>query len=288
MFVRPASDLWRVRDVADRVETVTADLATLQANPPTSTLSGVDSVFHLAAVGVDQAPRTTDVLIEHNILGTAHLLKLAEALRVRRVVYCGSCFEYGPGLLRSEDLVPVPQSVYGASKAAGWLLAQAISRRTGVPVVGLRPFTAYGPYEAPQRLIPYAIARALQAHDLELTAGDQSRDFVYVKDVVEAFLAAAVVPKVDGGLFNVCTGVATTVKDVAAMIVDQTGSRSRLRLGVRPHRVDEIGALSGDPGRARAELSWEARTSLRDGLRQTIQWFRERKPVQADSAATRE
>jgi nucleoside-diphosphate-sugar epimerase len=274
-LVRPGSNLWRIGDVLDRLEVMRADLADLEKHPLPADWSDTEVLYHLAAAGVDPQRHDAAAMLATNVTGTLRTLQAAHAAGVGRFVYCGSCFEYGPGMRQSEDAPPTPNSEYGASKAAAWMLVHAFGRRYSLPVVSLRPFTAYGPCEARHRLVPYTITRAIDGSSMDFTSGDQTRDFVFVEDVVDAFLRAAIAPEATGETFNVCSGLATSVRDVVSTILEMTGSTVVPRFGTRPHRETEIGTLSGDPSRAAHRLRWRATTPLQEGLQKTIHWFRE-------------
>src|SRR4030095_8382267 len=208
-----------------------------------------------------------------NIDGTLAGLLAAQRLS-SRFLYCGSCFEYGAGTGWTEQGLPAPTTEYGASKAAGWLLANAFARRTGVEVISLRPFTMYGPMEPPGRLVPSVVRHALAGRAIDLTPGDQLRDFVFVDDAVDAFVAAATTDAAVGRTFNICSGTAVTVRDVVSRGLQCTGSRSEPRFGALSYRPTELAVLSGDPTRAAEVLGWRARVSLEEGLTRTIAWFR--------------
>lgn len=281
-LVRSAPDAWRLRHLpSEGVEMVVGDLDLLGQPAAPERFHGVRRIFHLAAAGVSQTGQDPSEIVETNVLGTLRALQLAERLDVLRFVYCGSCFEYGGAVRAREERPPAPTSEYGASKAAGWLLAHAFGRRSGVPVASLRPFTVFGPLEGARRLVPHVITRAMDGIDLELTAGDQTRDFVFVDDAVEAFLAAATVDGAGGGTFNVCSGKETSVRDVVEIVLELTQSNADPLWGAVPYRPDEMWRLSGDPTLAHDVLGWTATTPLREGLRRTIEWFRENRGTHA-------
>lgn len=236
-------------------------------------LGDIDVIFHLAAVGVVGEAGDVRELATGNIDGTLAALLAAQRLG-SRFLYCGSCFEYGAGALWTEQALPAPTTEYGASKAAGWLLANAFARRTGVEVISLRPFTMYGPLEPASRLVPSVVRRALAGYAIDLTPGEQRRDFVHVDDVADAFIAAATTDAAVGGTFNVCTGTAVSVRDVVRKILECANSASEARFGALAYRPTELSILSGDPTHATDVLGWRARVSLEDGLAQTIAWFR--------------
>ena len=270
-LVRPGSRLWRLEDVLDRVELLEVDVGALDAR--SAALRDVRVVHHLAAAGVDPRDGDPGSILATNVLGTQATLEVARVLEVDRFVYCGSCFEYGSGSRLREDAPLRPRSTYAASKAAGRLLAEAAAAAHGLPVVTLRPFTAYGPFEAAHRLVPSCILNALAGRPIELTAGEQRRDLVHVDDVATAFVAAARNPAAVGRTLNVCSGEETRVRDVAATVLELVGGEAELRLGALPQRPGETDALSGDPAAAEQVLGLRP-TPLREGLARTVDWFR--------------
>ena len=272
--LRPSTDAWRLQELQGQIKTIRRELRDLTRSDVEARLGEAHVVYHLAAAGVNQAFDDVPALIESNVVGTFHVLRLAQKLAVGRLVYVGSSVEYGSASLASEDRVPAPNSEYGATKAAGWALAHAFSRRHGLPVVSLRPFSVYGPLEAAYRLIPYCILRALDRSRIEVTAGKQTRDYVYVDDVMDAFVGAGVAPEALGGTFNVSTGTDTAVRDVVTAIVKLTESPVEPSFGVRQIGDTELLATSGNPAKAREVLSWAPKTSLEEGLAKTIEWFR--------------
>ena len=279
-LVRPRSDVRRIADVVDDVELLRVELG---GDRPMRA-GRLDRVLHLAAAGV--VGRVPDAkVVQANVLGTLQALELARAGGAAAFLYCGSCFEYGPGELHREDGPLRPVSAYGASKAAGWTLAEAYGREHGLHVTGVRPFTVYGPGEAPSRLVPSVCLGAARREPVALSGGLQTRDFVYVDDAVEAILRAA--RTVAGGIFNICTGSAVAVHDVAVEIASLAGGDVELRFGALPERPAELATLSGDPTAARKTLGWLATTSLRDGLRATLDWFADQEGADALSGSRR-
>jgi nucleoside-diphosphate-sugar epimerase len=273
--VRPDGDLWRIADIADEIELLPFDF-TWGADRMDEALKGKESpyVFHLAAAGVN--PSDPSNVRKINMDGTSHLVQVVrEWQNVERFIYTGSCFEYGGGSLLHEAMIPQPQSEYGYSKWQGWIWARNAYLYQGLPTTGLRPFTVYGAAEAPHRLVPTSIINALRGSPMPLTEGRQTRDFVHVEDMVEAYLTVATNPAAVGEIFNVCTGVETSIRDLVQTVIELTGSRSEPQFGAIPYRDNEMWSLSGDPSKARDILGFTAKTSLRDGLAKTIEWFRQ-------------
>jgi nucleoside-diphosphate-sugar epimerase len=277
--IGPTADAWRLADVLDAIETLPLDLESNGIDASARELRGTTAIVHLAARGVNPAEDDAEGIVRANIGGTLRLLELARELGAERFVHCGSCFEYGTGALLREDSPLRPVAVYGASKAGATLLAHAFGRTHGLPVVALRPFTAYGPFEGRHRLVPSTIVSALRGAPIDLTGGEQTRDFVFVGDIAEAFVVAVEANDVGGETFNLCSGTETTVRELAQRTVDLTGTSAELRFGALPYRDDELWTLSGDPRRSTERLGWTARTSLQDGLEQTVAWFRDQQPT---------
>jgi nucleoside-diphosphate-sugar epimerase len=270
---RPNARGWSRVERETLAAALRTDVRTLAEPTHDRLLGDIDAIFHLAAVGVVGETGDVRELATGNIDGTLAGLLAAQRLG-SRFLYCGSCFEYGAGARWTEQALPAPTTEYGAAKAGGWLLANAFARRTGVEVISLRPFTMYGPMEPPSRLVPSVVRHALAGRPIDLTPGQQTRDFVYVQDVADAFVVAATTDAAVGGTFNVCTGTAVSVRDVVLKVLEYTESRAEARFGALAYRPSELPVLSGDPTHAAQILGWRARVSLDDGLARTVGWFR--------------
>ena|SRR3989338_2734605 len=276
-LVRASSDLWRIQDVRDKIEIHRADLNDISVDALKAKIKGVDIVYHLGAAGVDQSGRDPASIMRVNVVGTLALLQLARDLNAARFVYGGSCFEYGAGSRLREDARLVPLNEYAVSKISGGVLTELFFRKYGLATVHLRPFTVYGPFENHQRLVPHVIRGAFEGHDIKLTGGKQTRDMVFIDDAVEGFLAAGTKPKIAGNTFNLSTGNEMSVKEISLTIVKLMGDSVKILFGAQPYRESEVWSLSGDPAKAKKLLGWKARTSLREGLQKTIEWFKENK-----------
>lgn len=273
-LVRPTSNLWRLEDVLNQIQLLRVELGASSLNQYHQSLREVDTIYHLAASSLNPPGEKSVSLVQTNVMGTLELLNLAVKLSVRRFVYCGSCFEYPSGNSLAETVLPMPISEYAASKTSAWLLAQSFYHRYRLPVVTLRAFTVYGPFESAYRLIPYVINRALAGKEIDLTGGMQTRDFVHVEDMVNALLKAEQMQSIIGETFNVSTGMATSVRSITEMIVKEIGVPAVLKWGARPYRDAEIMQLSGNPSQVKQKLGWMPRT-LSEGLSQNVHWFRE-------------
>lgn len=264
----------RLAVLADAIQIVPWDIR--EPAPPGLADTNFDFVFHLAAAGVHPGEHGAVDLMHSNVVGTVRLLELAQEHAVKRFVHVGSCFEYGAGVHLTEDSPLAPIGEYASSKAASVICALAWGRRTGMPVAVARPFTVYGPGEAAQRLVPFAASSAIEGREMKLTRGEQSRDFVYIADAVDALLAIAIAPDAVGEVINIATGIETTVRALVEMILQTAASSVVPQFGAHPYRANEIFRLSGDPSRALRLAGWRPTTSLADGIRSVIDWTRER------------
>jgi len=276
-FVLGASDQHALADVADRVSFYVVDIS--QANAVHTAMARVrpEIVFHLAAIGTGWPAITLPLALRVNIEGTRHLIEAACRVGVRRFVHTGTAYEYGEvaryDLQNGAGLDVL--AMYAASKAAAHALVQEHARVHGLPAVSLRLFAVYGPGQSVRSLVPGAIHAALEERDFPMTPGGQLRDFVFVGDVVEGYLGAAQAVGVEGATFDLGTGQARTIRDVVLRLFDLAGARSRPLLGALPYRPDEMMRQVADPRPARELLGWQSTTLLEDGLRQTVEWYRQ-------------
>ncbi|MBM3464563.1 MAG: NAD-dependent epimerase/dehydratase family protein [Armatimonadetes bacterium] len=238
---------------------------------------GADYVFHLAAiVSVPRSMESPWECVEINVKGTLAVLEAARAHAVRKVVLSSSAAVYGDDAAtpQQEGMRPAPCSPYGISKLDGELYLELYRREHGVGTVSLRYFNVFGPRQDPTSqyaaVVPHFIHRALRDEDLLVHGdGEQTRDFIHVRDVVAANVLAAGAADMHGA-YNVARGEKTTVNDLAQTIVEVVGSRSQVRhTPARPgdirHSVADVSRIAG--------CGFEAAVGLADGLRETIDFF---------------
>lgn len=275
-LVRHETDLWRLEEISSEVRLHRADLRDAADLEGAVRSARPEIIFHLAAPGGHPSgPRERRECLETNVLGTANLLKALEPMEVRRFVHAGSSLEYGPRnrpLRESDRCEPVTHR--GAAKAAASLLCLQLARSTGRPLVVLRIFSVYGPWEQPGRLVPTAVRAALTGETMDLTGPGICRDLVYVEDVLEAFLLAARAEVAPGEIINVGSGRQWDNHQVVEKVEAISGRRIRARVGAFPRRPPDTAHWVADTTQARRLLGWEARHSLSAGLEKTVRWFR--------------
>ena len=267
------------------VEVVEGDLRSYERVH--AAVRGVEVVFHQGALPSVprsvQDPLTTSAV---NIEGTLNVLLAARDEGVRRVVFASSSSVYGnSGILpRVESSPPDPESPYAVAKLAAERYCVTFSRVYGLETVVLRYFNVFGPRQDPTSQYAAVVPRfinAIAAGERVPVEGDgeQSRDFTFVENVVEANLLAADAPEASGAVLNVATGEQTTVNELAETIGDLLG-RS-VQKEELPARAGDVRRSWADVSEARRLLGFEPRVTLREGLQRAIDWFVERTPVDA-------
>ncbi len=242
---------------------------------------GANFVFHLAAFisvpGSLKDPVTADAI---NITGTLNLLLAARDSGARRFVFSSSSAVYGDTevLPTPEDVLPRPLSPYGAEKLYGEHLCRIFTLNYGLQAVALRYFNVYGPGQNPESeyaaVIPKFITRLLEGKTPTIFGdGTQTRDFLYVGDVVQANLLAAQVEGAAGGVYNVAGGRAISLSELAQELARVTGTGTLPEHG--PERQGDIKHSSADIRRAIKALGFRPQYELARGLEQTVAYYRE-------------
>ncbi len=254
----------------------------IMAVDPVRLLDGVEVIIHLAAqAGVRRSWGANFQIYTHNnVLTTQRLLETMKEVGGQRMVYASSSSVYGDGaeLPARETAACWPVSPYGVTKLAGEHMCTLYHRNFGLDTVSLRYFTVYGPRQRPDMAFHRFIRAMLEGGQFKLFGdGEQSRDFSYVGDVVEATLAAALTPQAKGQVFNIGGGHRATVNQVIAQLERITGGRAKVqRLEVAKGDVRDTEA---DTSRARAILGYAPGFDLQQGLAAEVEWVRAMLPV---------
>jgi UDP-glucose 4-epimerase len=245
-------------------------------------LSGVSLVFHQAALGsVERSVQDPMLSHEVNATGTLRLLMAAKEAGVRRFLFAGSSSVYGENeaLPKKEDMPTLPLSPYAISKLDGETYCRVFARLYGLDTVTLRYFNVFGPRQNPRSqyaaVIPLFIDRMLK-NEPPLVDGDgeQSRDFTYVDNVIEANILAARAPgeKVRGRLFNVACGTRHTLNDLVAILRRAFGTG--IAAQHRSPRPGDVRHSQADISLAQACLGYTPVVSFEEGLKRTVDYYR--------------
>jgi nucleoside-diphosphate-sugar epimerase len=276
LVLRPgSSNLWRLAVVQGDYQPHWADLRDTEALRKAVRECRPDVVYHLATHGAYPTQSDRAAILTMNLLGTANLLDALEGCAYRTLVHTGSSSEYGhsDAPMREEDRL-APRTSYGVAKAAATLLCQAEAYR-GRPVVTVRVFSAYGPWEDPSRLVPYVMGCCHRGVNPQVTAGAQPRDFIYVEDVLTLLKAAAATPRARGHILHAGTGRQQRVRDMVETIVAICGQgRVTAEFGGAPPRPGEPEHWVASIVQTTALTGWTPRYDLRTGIERLWSWYR--------------
>ncbi|MHA6784810.1 NAD-dependent epimerase/dehydratase family protein [Pseudonocardia saturnea] len=234
-----------------------------------------DVVFHLAGEvtgsrDVEAVTRT----FTGNLTSTVNLLTAATGVDRPRVVLAGSMEEPHPGEVRTGASSP-----YAASKWASAAYARMFHDLWSLPTVVLRIAMAYGPGQPDEaKLVPYVIRCLLDGRSPELTSGSRGIDWVYIDDVVDAFLAAACIPSVEGRSFDIGSGEAVDIRRTVAVLQRIVGGDVPARFGAVQDRKHDSARIA-DLSETCPVLGWRARVGLEEGLARTVDWYRARPAI---------
>ena len=245
-------------------------------------VKGVDYVIHLAALG--SVPRSVeDPLTTHevNVTGTLNVLTAARDEKVKRVVCASSSSVYGdtPTLPKREDMFPTPQSPYAVSKLSGEYYCKVFHRVYGLPTVALRYFNIYGKRQDPNSQYAAVIPRFITAvmkneRPTIFGDGEQSRDFTFVEDCLQANIKACFAPDAAGGAYNIGYGGRTTINDLFRKIRKWAGKEDIEPL-YAPGRKGDVKHSHADITSARKLLSYEPSFDINAGTERTVRWYME-------------
>jgi nucleoside-diphosphate-sugar epimerase len=277
LLLRPGHKRWRIEPIREHVRMHVVALQDEEGLANALSLVEPDWVFHLAAYGA--YPTETDFreMVSTNVLGTANLVRASLRAGFESFVNAGSSSEYG-----LKDHAPLetdrlePNSDYAVTKAAATHLCSRLGRSEDANITTLRLYSAYGPWEEPSRLIPNLAIQGLEGRLPNLASPSIARDFVYVDDVVDAFVLTAEDPRPESGaVLNVGTGVETSLREIVSV------AREVLNIDAAPAwdsmepRAWDTETWVANPGRIRERLGWHPKYSLKQGFERFINWLRE-------------
>ena len=272
-------------EIRDQLDIFAGDIR--DPNGVRTAMKGCDAVLHLAAlIAIPYSYHSPDTYVETNITGTLNVLQAARDLDVAHVVHTSTSEVYG-----TAQAVPITeehrlqgQSPYSASKIGADQLALSFERSFGTPVTVVRPFNTYGPRQSARAVVPTIITQiAAGNRKVKLGSIHPTRDFNFVGDTVDGFIAALGTKAGIGEVINIGSGFEISIGDIARTIADLMGASMEIEqdaMRLRPER-SEVDRLCASNAKAQKLLGWSPRVAgiqgLRKGLEQTIAWFTEPK-----------
>lgn len=241
-------------------------------------VEGVDYVFHLAAlVSVPESMAKPGECVDINVHGLLNVLEASAAAGVKKLVFASSAAIYGdnPTVPKLESMLPEPKSPYAITKLDGEYYLDLFNRERGLETAAIRFFNVFGPRQDPKgayaAAVPIFIEKALKGEDITVYGdGEQTRDFIYVKDIVGALSFAVETPGVTG-VFNAGYGGQMTINDLANKIIASAGSDTKVLHG--PERAGDVKHSRSSADKLRS-AGWQPKHSLDDALATTLEFFR--------------
>lgn len=275
IILRKKSNTWRINDILNKVKIHYSNLDDVEGLIKIVKVVKPNIIFHLATNGAYSYQSDANEIINTNILGTWNLLQACNKIDYELFVNTGSSSEYGfkKYAMRETDILE-PASYYAVTKCAQTLLCSHIARQEGKPIVTIRPFSVYGPYEEPKRFIPTLMKALYFKEEMDLVSSDIVRDYLYVDDLVRVYLKVEDFKKFSGECFNIGTGIQSTIRDVVETAIRVTGESTKFNFGVMKSRSWDTKNWVADISKARQMLKWVPKNSIESGLIKTWEWFK--------------
>ena len=274
LLVRQRYNDWRIQDVRPHLQIHVIDLLDTEQLRAKAAALRPDWVFHLATYGAYSWQDDLQTAIQTNFLGTVNLVEACRSVGFEVFVNTGSSSEYG-----FKDHAPAetewvdPNSYYAVTKASATQFCRYTANRYRLSIPTLRLYSAYGPYEDRDRLIPKVILHGLQGRLPPLADPEIARDFVYVRDVEDAYLLLACQPEDAGGeVYNLGTGVQTSLREVIALARQVFNLSIEPQWGTMQKRSWDTNIWKANNA-AIVDTGWESKFTFRQGFRETVEWF---------------
>ena len=275
LLVRPGYRSWRIETILTDLRVHEVHLADNDILTKVVRDIRPDWIFHLATHGAYASQTDLQQMVQTNIVGTVNLVEACLVTGFESFVNTGSSSEYGfKDHPPSETETLEPNCRYGVTKASATMFCRYAAQEKDVHLPTLRLYSVFGPYEEPTRLLPTLIRYGKEGKFPPLVDPTVARDFVYADDVVEAYRLAASLPGSEkGAVYNLGTGVSTTIRDVTEVARRLMGIEETPQWGTMPNRTWDTDVWVADPRKIRSALGWRPRYSLEEGFSKLVQWF---------------
>jgi len=233
-----------------------------------------DIIFHLAAYNhVGDSFLHVSEAMKCNGIGTSNLLESYKDFEL--FVYMSTSETYGnqKTVPFKEEMTPFPISPYAVGKYCGELYALMMHHVYNLPIVVIKPFNTFGPFQSPRAIIGEMIIKCLKGQDILSTKGLQTREFNYVENVVDGLVATLNNKKCVGEVINIASTKEIKIRDLILKIHELSRSKSSLKIGELPYRPTEIWRMCGDADKAKNILKWQPKISFEDGIKKSIEWY---------------
>jgi nucleoside-diphosphate-sugar epimerase len=281
LFIRKESNLWRVRNILSKIEIIETDLQNIKLISSQIHKIKPTHVFHLAIYGAQQGVQKDAIeTYTQNIISSVNLMEASCKEGFQQFVNIGSSSEYGlkKSAMKEVDLL-APINHYGATKAAISLAASVFSNTYHLPICTLRLFSPYGYWEDRRRFVPSLITSAITGKLAALSSPVYVRDFIFIDDVIDAFMHILGSEKTYSEILNIGSGKQYTLKEVVQGIRTVSSGKLKVTWNNRKSNQLEPAFWKADISRTKKALNWKPTTTLRQGLEKTYQWMLENKNI---------
>jgi UDP-glucose 4-epimerase len=288
-LLTPGRSYWRLQDIIGAYTPHHIDLADLRGVTSLLTDLRPQWIFHLATYGAYPTQNDFDLALRTNVVAAAGFVQAALRVGCASLVVAGSSSEYG-----TKDRPPResdgldPLSYYAATKAAATILCRQLARSYSANLVVLRLYSVFGPFEEPTRLIPSIIAESWNGRLPPLVSPDAAHDFVFVGDVVDAFLRCAEqTTHTPGAIYNVATGTQLSLREVVGIARSVLNVAAEPDWGSMPSRPWDSSIWRGDSSSLQRRTGWRPSLTFEEGLTLTAEWFEAQPAMRERYAAAR-
>lgn len=275
--VRAGSNKWRLSRIIKYINILDVDLCDeFKLNTVIKEIKP-EIVFHLAAYGGYHFEQETSKIINTNFTGTVNLVTACSSIDYKAFVNVGSSSEYGikSSPLKETDVLE-PINTYGIAKASAALYCQMIAKTQNKPIVTVRLFSPYGYYEDKTRLVPSVVLPCLKGENPELSSPNAVRDFIFIDDVIEMLKVISRHDKISSNIYNCGSGKQHSVAEMVDAIIEQSGANVTPVWGsVAGRQSDSAQKWEADMSFVKKELGWQPEYTLEEGIKKTIEWYRE-------------
>lgn len=266
---------WRLKGLEKQITAHSGDITDIRSLKKGLQGARPDYIIHLAVYGAYHFQNELDKIVQVNIEGTKNLLEASKDIPYKCFINTGSSSEYGyKDTPMKENDFCAPESYYAATKLGATHLCKVFANLNNKPIVTLRLFSVYGPYEESTRLVPAVMKALITKGTIKLAPGKQRRDFIYIEDVCNAYIKALNLGvKLQGEICNLGTGIEYTNDELVKSLFTVANKKTQIDKGAYPKRSWDTQHWKADISHTTKILGWEPNYAIDKGLASTYSWF---------------